>query len=227
MRSVSPRRSSCMNVWVLRSPAPGPTTSNKPALPYATYREAVSVVRLCSMLFSRLTEFQHVSHGVEARFRVCSELRSPHRALGKGAPREGTVDHFDLFTLGVEDQAMLSDDRPAAQGVYSYLALRMRCDELDVVAGELRRELPGHLAEEVYPNAHVRGEHDGYVLCGFFDLRALLLIEPCGPDDRRLTVGEVIYCGLGGGELDEDLGFLGRVFGQDDAELSHTAELAE
>src|SRR5918998_816029 len=103
----------------------------------------------------------------------------------------------------------------------------VRLDDLGVVAGELRGEVAHNLAEQVHPDAHVRGEHDGYALRCFFDLHALLLGEARRADDGGALVGEVIDGGLWGGELYEDFGILGWNFGGDDAYLARAAELAE
>src|SRR5215212_6960720 len=107
------------------------------------------------------------------------------------------------------------------------LVLVVRLDYLDVVAGELVGEVPHHLAQQVYPDAHVRGEYDGYALRRFFYLRELFLIESGSSDDDRLAIGEVSDGRLGGAELYEDFSLSRRVFGYADTQLPHAAELAE
>src|SRR5918995_288372 len=173
-----------------------------------------------------------------------------------------------LLPLGVEGQAMLSDDRPAPQGVNADLALRPGCytlspinrdliqvlspplgrgpceqerrtggsillvsvvrlDDLYIITRKLRREVAYDLPEQVHPDAHVWREHDRYSLGCFFDLRALLLGEPRRADDEGLAVGEVLDSGFRGGELYEDFGILGGIFGGGDAYLAGAAELTE
>jgi hypothetical protein len=70
-------------------------------------------------------------------------------------------------------------------------------------------------------------KRDGHALCRFFDLRVLLLEEPRRADDEGLAVGEVLDSGFRGGELYEDFGILGGIFGRGDAYLAGAAELTE
>src|SRR4051794_979069 len=103
----------------------------------------------------------------------------------------------------------------------------VRLDDLDIVVAELLGEIPHYLAEQVHSDAHVRGEHDGYVLRRFFDLRALLLAKPRGSDDYRFAVGEVLDSRIRRGELDEDLGVVGWIFGYGNTYLAGAAEFTE
>ena len=57
---------------------------------------------------------QYVPYRVQARLRPRDELRGSQGPISEGAPREGAVDDLDLFTFGVEDQAVFPDDRPTA-----------------------------------------------------------------------------------------------------------------
>src|SRR5919112_639509 len=131
--------------WSLDRHHPVPQPRRSQRLPSPLLEQGAKVVRLCLLLCFRLAELQEVSHSVEARFGGRGELRGPHRAVGEGAAREGTVDHFDLFTLGVEDQAMLPDDCSTAQGVYPNLAFLTRRDALSAVYSDLFQVLPSPL----------------------------------------------------------------------------------
>jgi len=52
------------------------------------------------------------------------------------------VDHFDFFAFGVEDQTMLADDRPTAEGVYADLSFSTRRNAFSPVDGDLVQVLP-------------------------------------------------------------------------------------
>src|SRR5215218_1247898 len=100
--------------------------------------------------------------------------------------------------------------------------------DLDVVAlAEFGRDLAHHLAQEVYPDAHVRGVYYGDAVRSLLDPRQLLGRESRSPDDVRSLVREVLYCSLRGGELDQDLGGFGRVYRSGYPGLPRAAELAE
>src|SRR5215210_6232703 len=168
---------------------------------------------------------QHVAHRVQAWLRRCDEPRCPQRSRGEGAPGEGAVDHLDLLARSVEDDAVLADDGPAADGVDPDLALParrpalppvdgdvgeipppalgrgpreeerrargrvrlvpvVRFYDLDVVIGaELLGEAAHHLPDQAHPDAHVRGEDDGYALRSFFVSWNVRHREPRGADD--------------------------------------------
>src|SRR5215218_1469292 len=101
-------------------------------------------------------------------------------------------------------------------------------NDLDVVAfAELRRDFAHHLAQEVHPDAHVRGENEGGAVRSLLDTRQLLVGEARRPDDVRSAVGKVLYGRLRRGELDQDLGGFGRVFRGGYPDLARTAELAQ
>jgi hypothetical protein len=59
------------------------------------------------------------------------------------------------------------------------------------------------------------------------DLRPLLVGETRGPDDDGAAVGKVFDGRLGGGELHDDFGFFGWIFGDKNARAAGAAELAE
>src|SRR5919112_309408 len=100
--------------------------------------------------------------------------------------------------------------------------------DLDVVAlAEFRRDLARHLAQEVDPDAHVRGAYYGDAVRSLLDPCQLLGRESRRPDDVRSPVGEVLYRSLRGGELDQDLGGFRRVYSSGYPYLPRAAELTE
>jgi len=84
-----------------------------------------------------------------------------------------------------------------------------------------------HIAQQVHPDAHVWGEHDGDVSRRFFDPRALRVVQAGDADDVGLSVGEVGDDRIRGGELYENSSVFGRLFGGGDVCLSPSTQLAE
>src|SRR5215208_4949889 len=101
-------------------------------------------------------------------------------------------------------------------------------NDLDIVAlAELGRDLAHHLAQQVNPDAHVRGAYDGDAARSLLEPLHMLSREACCPDDVRSVVGEVLYGRLRGGELDQDLCGFGRVFRCGHPCLPRATEVAE